>query len=82
MPWTRSDWFDQVSGWVQTELEGEGITVSGLIEQRHAYPWSTVLGVPTNVGTIYFKAVSPLDPHEPVLLQFLARWHPRVCQKS
>ena len=29
-------------------------------------------------GAIYFKADSPVDPNEPVLIQSLARWRPDV----
>ena len=76
IPWTRPGWLEQVSIWIHAELEGRGIEVSGQIEQPHSYPWSTVLRVPTGEGTLYFKAASPVDPHEPVVLQSLARWRP------
>ena len=50
--------------------------MSGRIEQPHSYPWSTVLRVPTGEGDIFFKAVSPAHPHEPALIEALARWSP------
>lgn len=76
IPWTQPGWLEQASVWVHAELEGRGIELSGPIEQPHSYPWSTVLRVPTSEGTLYFKAASPVDPHEPVVLQSLARRRP------
>ena len=76
IPWTQPGWFEQVRVWVHAELDAQGIRVSGPIEQPHAYPWSTVLRVPATQGTIYFKAVSPVDPFEPALLEALGRWRP------
>jgi hypothetical protein len=78
IPWTQPGWFEQASVWVHLELERQGIEVSGTIEQPHSRPWSTVLRVPTSEGAMYFKAASPVDPYEPVLLQSLARWRPEV----
>ena len=72
IPWTRPGWFEEASAWVQAELERQGIKVSGPIEQPHSRPWSTVLRIPTIQGDIYFKAASPVEPHELVVLQSLA----------
>lgn len=71
-------WFEQASVWIHAELERQGIEVSGPIEQPHSRPWSTVLRVPSSEGAMYFKATSPVDPYEPVLLQSLARWRPHL----
>lgn len=76
IPWAQPGWFEKVSRWVHAELEGQGIAVSGAIEYARSYPWSTVLRVPTGQGTVYFKAVSPVDPYEPAVLQSLGRWRP------
>ena len=76
LPWRQPGWFEQTSLWVHAELEGRGIKVSGPIDQPHSRPWSTVLRVPTIEGDIYFKAVSPLNPHEPAVLEALGRWRP------
>jgi hypothetical protein len=73
IPWAHAAWFDEVNRWVHTQLAALGTSVSGAIEQFHAYPWSTVLRVPTATGNIYFKAVSPIDPHEPAVVRTLAR---------
>jgi Phosphotransferase enzyme family len=76
VPWTQPGWFERANAWVHAELERHGIAVSGPIEQPHSYPWSTVLRVPTGIGDIFFKAVSPMHPHEPALIGALARWRP------
>lgn len=75
-PWARPDWFQEASAWVRAELGHHGITVHGPIRVSRSMPWSAVLSVPTSEGQVYFKAVSPLDPHEPPLLEALARWRP------
>lgn len=75
-PWTQPGWFEQASLWIYAELAARGIDVTGSIEQPRAYPWSTVLRVPTSHGTLFFKASSPVDPFEPAVLETLARWRP------
>jgi hypothetical protein len=55
--------------------------VQGPIKVARSMPWSAVLSIPTNEGQVYFKAVSPLDPHEPPLLEAMARWRPDCLPK-
>ena len=74
--WTQPDWFWQASAWIQAELEQQGITVIGQIEQPHVRPWSTVLRATTSAGNIYFKATASMLMHEPALTQALSRWQP------
>ncbi len=76
IPWTQPGWIEQTSLWVHAELERRGIKVSGPIEQPHSRPWSSVLRVPTMEGAIYFKAFSPVNPHELAVLEVLGRWRP------
>lgn len=78
IPWTRLGWFEQASVWIHAELERRGITARGAIEQPHSRPWSTVLRVPTSEGDIYFKAITPMNPHEPALLEVLGSWRPAL----
>ena len=54
IPWAQPGWFEQAHLWIHAELDAQRIQVSGPIEQPHAYPWSTVLRMPTTQGTIYF----------------------------
>jgi hypothetical protein len=76
IPWTRPGWFAEASTWLQATLDHQGLQLLGEIEQPHIRPWSTVLRVPTDAGTIYFKAASPVLGHEPALTAALARWRP------
>jgi hypothetical protein len=66
----------QASAWIRAELERQGISVTGAIEQPHDRPWSTVLCVPSTEGDIYFKAASPALAHEPALTEALCKWRP------
>ena len=40
------------------------------------YAWSTVLHIPTDQGTLYFKATAPETIHEAALTQALSNWFP------
>jgi hypothetical protein len=40
------------------------------------YPWSTVLRVPTNEGTLFFKATAAETVYESALTERLAGWYP------
>ena len=40
------------------------------------YPWSTVLRVPSNGGTLFFKATAAETVYESALTQMLAGWYP------
>jgi hypothetical protein len=82
IPWTQPGWFGRARAWILAELERRGIEVSGLIEQPHSRPWSTVLRVPTDEGNVYFNVVSPVHPHESALLEALERWRPDSVPRS
>jgi hypothetical protein len=74
--WARPDWEGQAHEWIRVELARLGIRTRGAIKELHVRPWSTVLQVPTVVGSIYFKANVPVLAHEPALTRTLARWRP------
>ena len=74
--WEDPDWLKQVSDWIQTETTRQHINITGSIEQPHIYPWSTVLRVPTNEGTLFFKATAAETVYEAVLTQIVAGRYP------
>ena len=74
--WTQPGWLDQVSAWIQDALAQEGLAVTGLIEQPHIGPGSTVLRIPTSGGVYFFKATIPLFHHEVPVTAALYRWRP------
>lgn len=44
--------------------------------QPHTYAWSTVLHIPTDQGTLFFKATAHETIYEAALTQALAQWFP------
>jgi len=73
--WEDPAWLKQASDWIQGETSRQHINISGPIEQPHVYPWSTVLRVPTDTGTLFFKATAPETIYEAALTQKLAAWY-------
>lgn len=76
LPWTQPGWFESASEWIHTQLERQGLRVTGPVELLHMRPWSSMARVPTTGGPVFFKAASPMLKHEPALTKALARWRP------
>lgn len=74
--WHDPDWRKQATDWIHAETERHSIRISGEIEQPHTYAWSTVLHVPTDQGTLFFKATAPETIYEAALTLSLSRWVP------
>ena len=74
--WQDPEWLAGAHAWVEAQLAGLGLTRSGDIEQPHVYPWSTVLRVPTDAGTVWFKANTDQLRHEAALVDVIARRRP------
>ncbi len=74
--WEDLHWLKQVNDWIEAETSRQNIKITGPIEQPHIYPWSTVLRVPTNEGTLFFKATAQETLYEAALTQALAGWYP------
>lgn len=74
--WHDPDWRKQAIDWIHAEAEYHSIAVTGEIEQPHTYAWSTVLHVPTDQGTLFFKATAHETIYEAALTQSLSRWFP------
>jgi hypothetical protein len=75
-PWQDPDWLAGAYAWTEEQLANLGLTRSGDIEQPHVYPWSTVLRVPTDEGTVWFKANTEQLRHEASLVDVIARRRP------
>jgi hypothetical protein len=74
VPWARRGWYEDATAWLRERLAALGYRELGAVEQVHARGWSTVLRVPTQAGSIYFKAVAGDWFHfEPPLTRALAR---------
>lgn len=74
--WYDRQWQKQAYKWIRVQVSRLSIQIMGDIEQPHAYPWSTVMRVPTNQGTLFFKATATETIYETALTQMLARWYP------
>lgn len=74
--WQDSNWQKQAHTWIRTEAERNFIHITGEIEQPHIYHWSTVMKVPTNKGTLYFKATAGETIFEIALTEKLAGIYP------
>jgi hypothetical protein len=73
--WTDPEFLRDAHAWIEhavVELDGE---VTGPIEQPHVQVWSTVLRVPTTLGTLWFKANLPGLANEPGVVRVLAARH-------
>ncbi|HMB24187.1 MAG TPA: phosphotransferase, partial [Anaerolineales bacterium] len=76
LSWQDPDWQRQAHEWIRAEASRRSIRLTGEIEQPHMYPWSTVLRVPTDQGTLFFKATAAETVYEAALTQKLASWVP------
>lgn len=72
--WLDPAWRTSVLGWIEDELGRHGRRITGPVEQPHLRPWSTALSVPTDGGTVWFKAGGPGNAYEAALLDLLGRW--------
>jgi hypothetical protein len=57
--WTEPDWLAQAQAWIFQKLEDANAALTGPMDQMHVRLWSTVIRVPTDAGTFYFKACEP-----------------------
>jgi hypothetical protein len=75
--WVATDaWRAEAVGWIGERLAESGHQVTGEVEQPRIRPWSTQLVVPTDRGTVWFKANCPAMAFEPALLALLAELEP------
>jgi len=74
--WHDPAWQKQAHDWIRTKAKRNSIQLTGEIEQNHACAWSTVLRVPSNAGTLFFKATADETIHEIALTEKLAAWLP------
>lgn len=75
-PRFETDWFEEVSSWINSELPQLGYEVMGTIEVLHIRPWSKVLQIPTLAGAVYFKDCAGELIAEPALTQKISSWFP------
>jgi hypothetical protein len=72
-PWYQPGWYAEASAWIVDELGGQGIALTGEVEQLRSWERSSVMRVDTEEGKVYFKAVPRQWGHEPGLTAWLGR---------
>jgi hypothetical protein len=74
-PWQDPQWLAAAEDWIDAECARAAMERTGPARAR-ARPYSVVARVPTDVGTVWFKASPPAGRFEPALLVALASWQP------
>jgi hypothetical protein len=69
-------WRAEATRWIGSELSRVGRRVTGEVVQRRIRPWSTQLVVPSDRGTVWFKANCRSSAYEPAVHLALARLEP------
>jgi hypothetical protein len=69
-------WRAEATQWISRELAGLGRRVTGDVVQRRIRPWSTQLVVPSDRGTVWFKANCASSAYEPAVHLALAELEP------
>lgn len=70
--WRDPGFVGAAHAWIDEQLTGLGRTRTGDLEQPHVQDWSTVIRVPTDAGTVWFKANEEALAHEAALLALVA----------
>ncbi len=79
--WTEPSWRADAEHWISSRLDELGRSLSGAIEQPHVRPWGTALRVPSDGGTLWFKAsIAPLA-YEVPLLELVCRRRPHAAPR-
>jgi hypothetical protein len=74
-PWQDPEWLAAAEEWIDVECGRASLTRVGPALGR-GRPYSVVARVPTDAGTVWFKAHPPAGRFEPALLAALAQWYP------
>jgi hypothetical protein len=79
--WEDPAWLSDAHTWIEARLAELDVARAGVIEQPHIRRWSTVLRVPTDAGTLWFKANDVSLRHEARLVDLLAGFRPDCILK-
>jgi len=71
--WRDPDWLATAVAWVDARLADAGRRRTGDPDQVHVRSWSTAVRVPTDSGTVWFKATIPELRHEALTTLLLSR---------
>jgi hypothetical protein len=69
-------WRGEATRWIDEQLAAVGRRRTGEVEQPRIRPWSTQLMVPSDQGTVWFKANCPSSAYEPAVHLTLSELEP------
>jgi hypothetical protein len=75
--WQKPGWYVGATALVDEALARMGRRRSGPPRQPHDLPFDAVLEIPTERGSVWFKALPPIFGHEPAVVARLAGIAPR-----
>jgi hypothetical protein len=75
-PFGRPGWIEELSSWVQHEIEPYGLRLNGEFRQLNASPTFALLRLKTNVQAVWFKAVGEPNLREFPIAVALSRLFP------
>jgi len=70
--WREPAFVAEAQAWIDDRLADLGRVRAGEVEQPHVTDWSTVMRVPTDDGTVWFKANEEAMVHEAAVLELVA----------
>jgi len=79
-PWRQPEWLAEAIGWADARLAEVSIRRTGAPEQRER-AWSTVLTIPTDAGTVFFKQTADAMANDANLTALLAPQAPDLVLK-
>lgn len=70
--WRTDAFLAEAHAWIDDQLALLGRTRTGAVEQPHVTDWSTAMRVPTDAGTVWFKANEEAMAHEAAVMDLVA----------
>lgn len=76
--WNDPPFVAAAHAWLREAAGAHAMQLTGPIEQIHLRPWSTVFRAPTGDSTLFLKACSVVQAHEPRVIELVASEFPDV----
>lgn len=77
--WYHPGWKKRAATEAAQAAQAAGYTLAAPVEQIRCWGRSAVLRLPTDRGSLYYKAVPPMFAHEPPLTDWLFRHYPATA---
>jgi hypothetical protein len=76
--WSTDEWRVEATAWLDARLDEAGIRRRDDVEPPRIRPWGAVARVPTDAGTVWFKATAPATGFEAALYPILFEHAPET----